>query len=174
MFVMGDEVRRTQQGKNNAYCQDKAVSWFDWDDVASHRDTFDYVRRLIGYVQGLSLYELDRLIKVGFDDKKPFLLWHGPKLNAADWSFPSHTLAMEMVHPGKGEHLYVAFNMYKQDIPFELPVPIRGRWHLVADTSRPVSEDFHFVPLLDQRHYTVKDHAIVILEDRPYHRGAVE
>ena len=174
MFVMGDEVRRTQQGNNNAYCQDNAVSWFDWDDVARHRDTFDYVRRLIGYVQGLSLYELDRLIKVGFDDKKPFLLWHGPKLNAADWSSPSHTLAMEMVHPGKGEHLYVAFNMYKQDIPFELPVPIRGRWHLVADTSRPVSEDFHFVPLLDQRHYTVKDHAIVILEDRSYHRGAVE
>ena len=36
MLLMGDEVRRTQQGNNNAYCQDNAISWFDWDDVARH------------------------------------------------------------------------------------------------------------------------------------------
>jgi glycogen operon protein len=30
MFVAGDEVRRTQNGNNNAYCQDNEISWFDW------------------------------------------------------------------------------------------------------------------------------------------------
>ena len=31
MLLMGDEVRRTQQGNNNAYCQDNEISWFDWN-----------------------------------------------------------------------------------------------------------------------------------------------
>ena len=30
MLLMGDEVRRTQRGNNNAYCQDNEMSWFDW------------------------------------------------------------------------------------------------------------------------------------------------
>ena len=40
MLLMGDEVRRTQQGNNNAYCQDNAISWFDWDGVHKHSDIF--------------------------------------------------------------------------------------------------------------------------------------
>ena len=40
MLLMGDEVRRTQQGNNNAYCQDNAISWFDWDDVQQHAEMF--------------------------------------------------------------------------------------------------------------------------------------
>ena len=38
MLLMGDEVRRTQRGNNNAYWQDDAISWFDWDDVARTPD----------------------------------------------------------------------------------------------------------------------------------------
>ena len=33
MLLGGDEIGRTQQGNNNAYCQDNEISWFDWDDV---------------------------------------------------------------------------------------------------------------------------------------------
>lgn len=167
MIGMGDEVRRTQQGNNNAYCQDNPLSWFDWDDPLRHADTLDFVRRLIGYVQGLSLYELNRLIQVGFDEHKPFLLWHGPQLNNADWRPISHTLAMEMFHPEKGEHLYLAFNMYWGDIDFELPPPVRGSWRLVADTILPVKEDFRFTRLLDQRKYTLKARSVLIATDLP-------
>lgn len=167
MIGMGDEVRRTQQGNNNAYCQDNSVSWFDWDDLERHADTLEFVRKLIAYVQGLSLYELNRLIKVGFDDKKPFLLWHGPRLNNADWTPYSHTLAMEMVHPAKGEHLYVAFNMYWEDISFELPAPSRGSWRLAADTSLSVKDNFLMVRLDDQRKYTVRGRSVIILTDLP-------
>lgn len=167
MIGMGDEVRRTQQGNNNAYCQDNTLSWFDWDDPLRHTDTLDFVRRLIGYVQGLSLYELNRLIQVGFDERKPFLLWHGPQLNNADWRPISHTLAMEMFHPEKGEHLYLAFNMYWGDIDFELPPPVRGSWRLVADTSLPVKDDFCFTRLLDQRKYTLKARSVLIATDLP-------
>jgi isoamylase len=36
MLQMGDEVRRSQQGNNNAYCQDGPISWFDWNLVDQH------------------------------------------------------------------------------------------------------------------------------------------
>ena len=118
-------------------------------------------------MQGLSLYGLNRLIQVGFDDRKPFLLWHGPQLNNADWRPISHTLAMEMFHPEKGEHLYIAFNMYWGDIDFELPPPVRGSWRLVADTCLPVKDDFRLTRLLDQRKYTLKARSVLIATDLP-------
>ena len=43
MILMGDEVRRTQQGNNNAYCQDNETSWFDWSLVAKHADVHRFV-----------------------------------------------------------------------------------------------------------------------------------
>ncbi|MBL7850404.1 MAG: glycogen debranching protein GlgX, partial [Cyclobacteriaceae bacterium] len=47
MLSMGDEVRRTQRGNNNAYCQDNELSWFDWDLVKKNQDLFRFVRELI-------------------------------------------------------------------------------------------------------------------------------
>ncbi len=46
MILMGDEVRRTQHGNNNAYCQDNETSWFDWTLVAKHADVHRFVRLL--------------------------------------------------------------------------------------------------------------------------------
>ncbi len=46
MLLGGDELGRTQQGNNNAYCQDNAVSWFDWTSVDV--DLLAFCRRLIG------------------------------------------------------------------------------------------------------------------------------
>ena len=47
MIVMGDEVRRTQRGNNNAYCQDNETSWFDWTLLEKHADLHRFVRLLI-------------------------------------------------------------------------------------------------------------------------------
>ena len=47
MLTMGDEIWRTQQGNNNAYCQDNAVSWVDWSDIRSVRQNMlAFVRRV--------------------------------------------------------------------------------------------------------------------------------
>ena len=43
MILMGDEVRRTQRGNNNAYCQDDETSWFDWTLVEKHADVHRFV-----------------------------------------------------------------------------------------------------------------------------------
>ena len=47
MIVMGDEVRRTQYGNNNAYCQDNETSWFDWTLPSRHADVHRFVKLLI-------------------------------------------------------------------------------------------------------------------------------
>src|SRR5207342_984342 len=47
MILMGDEVRHTQGGNNNAYCQDNETSWFDWSLVEKHADVHRFVRLLL-------------------------------------------------------------------------------------------------------------------------------
>ena len=51
---MGDEVRRTQRGNNNAYCQDNEISWFDWALLEQHADIHRFVRELIAIRLGRS------------------------------------------------------------------------------------------------------------------------
>src|SRR4029077_18083385 len=46
MIQMGDEVRRTQGANNNAYCQDNAISWFDWQLVEEQADIHRFARAL--------------------------------------------------------------------------------------------------------------------------------
>ena len=95
MLQMGDEMRRTQHGNNNAYCQDNDVSWLDWSLLDRHRDLHRFVRTLIGYrrrMMGarseesfeLSLKELLR--RAEFD-------WHGVRLGKPDWADDSHSIA---------------------------------------------------------------------------------
>jgi glycogen operon protein len=47
MLTMGDEVRRTQLGNNNAYCQDSEISWFDWRLLDEHADVHRFTKLLI-------------------------------------------------------------------------------------------------------------------------------
>ena len=49
MLVAGDEVRRTQQGNNNAYCQDNEISWFDWDLIGKNQHLFRFWKQMIGF-----------------------------------------------------------------------------------------------------------------------------
>src|SRR5690606_32760184 len=47
MLLGGDEIGRTQQGNNNAYCQDNEISWFDWDNI--DEPLLEFTRRLIAF-----------------------------------------------------------------------------------------------------------------------------
>ena len=49
MMLAGDEVRRTQRGNNNAYCQDNPISWFDWSLVETNADLLRFVQALIAF-----------------------------------------------------------------------------------------------------------------------------
>lgn len=120
MFVMGDEVRRTQYGNNNAYCQDNEINWFDWSLVSTRTVVHRFVKLLIEKRllrdpdperQRLSLTQL---ISKGITG------WHGVKLNQPDWSYGSHSIALSAE---LAEHMavYLIFNAYWEPLEFELP-----------------------------------------------------
>lgn len=136
MVLMGDEVRRTQRGNNNAYCQDNDISWLDWNLVQRHRDMLVFWQKLLNWMQSLYLFqERTRLqvepYPVPPGVTHPHIVWHGTELGKQGWEFHSHALALEMVYPSAGEHLYVILNSYWEPLDFALPP---GVWRRLVDT----------------------------------------
>ena len=137
MIVMGDEVRRTQRGNNNAYCQDNETSWFDWTLVSRHANIHRFVKLLIAgrlmrdverERRRLSLNQLLRGSKHS---------WHGVKLGRPDWSSWSHSLAFEAELSAERLRLYLILNAYWEPLDFELPPVSAGgeTWRRWIDTA---------------------------------------
>ena len=138
MILMGDEVRRTQSGNNNAYCQDNEISWFDWALVDKHADVHRFVKLLI---QRRLLRDLDpererkTLNQLVHEAIKS---WHGVKLNQPDWSPCSHSLAFKVEVEKENLLFYLILNAYWESLDFELPAiedASRGPWRRWIDTS---------------------------------------
>ena len=93
MLLMGDEVRRTQCGNNNAFCQNNEISWFDWTLVEKHADLHRFVRHLIALRtnRDLPVERVDMTLNELL--RQQSVQWHGVRLNAPDWSHESHTIA---------------------------------------------------------------------------------
>lgn len=86
MFVMGDEVRRSQRGNNNAYCQDNETSWFDWKLLSEHADVLRFVNLLIERRVMRNVEHERRRISLSQFLREAKRAWHGVKLNQPDWS----------------------------------------------------------------------------------------
>ncbi len=136
MILMGDEVRRTQHGNNNAYCQDNETSWFDWTLVEKHADVLRFVRMLCS--RRLLLHEnidqryanLSELLRMAQRS------WHGVKLGQPDWSSSSHSLALYAEARSQNLLLYLILNAYWEPLDFELPpLSDENPWRLGIDTS---------------------------------------
>lgn len=142
MLLMGDEVRRTQLGNNNSYCQDNNLSWFDWDAIQRHPDVLRFVRRLIKFTQAMALFRQERILRVNYHPEHPHIIWHGVHLAQPDWGYDSHSLAFTLNHPQAGESLHVMLNAYWEPLIFDLPpLGSRKRWYLAVDTSKPSPDD---------------------------------
>jgi glycogen operon protein len=169
MILMGDEVRRTQGGNNNAYDQDNAISWFDWDNVARHGDFLRFVRLLIRFTQTLDVFRERVFWSTEPDPPETKVIWHGVALNRPDWRENSHSLAFELRNPDHGEHLHIMLNAYKAPLDFELPDlnPTREReWCRVVDTRCPSPEDIRLpedAPSVQGSVYTVEARSVVVL-----------
>jgi isoamylase len=161
---MGDEVRRTQQGNNNAYCQDNEISWFDWSRVDSQSDLMRFVKGLLHFRQNSVLYR-DR--HYWFEPGGTDIHWHGVRLDQPDFGENSHSLAFELTHPNLQDHLYVALNAYWEPLEFELPPLPAGRaWTRLVDTGLAPPQDFsHPTEALPGEPYTylAQSRSVVVL-----------
>ena len=166
MILMGDEVRRTQQGNNNAYCQNNELTWFDWSNIESNLGLFRFVKNGISLIQGLEVFRREKAL-ASTAGRDPYLVWHGIKLHQPDWSDDSHYLAFTLAYPLYSEYLHVMFNAYWESLTYELPRLRQGHnWYRIIDTSLPTPEDFcelATAPLVRDPYYQVEARTSVVL-----------
>ncbi len=168
MLLMGDEVRRTQRGNNNAYCQDNALAWFDWTDVEKHADILRFTRGLIHFHQQSAIFRDHRFWS---EPGAASITWHGVHLNQPEWDEDSHALAFELSHPKTREHLHVMLCAYWEPLVFDLPpLPAGRRWRRLVDTALASPDDLTDPPTalpVDQRQYPCQARSSVILIGDP-------
>jgi glycogen operon protein len=144
MLLMGDEVRRTQHGNNNAYCQDSEISWFDWTLLDRHADIHRFVRELNAFRQRRDVLDEKSVLTLNELLGRARLEWHGVTLNHPDWGDESHSLAFTARTLGDRFLLHGIFNAYWKPLMFDLPpVPagVGESWRQCIDTALPPPAD---------------------------------
>jgi len=165
MLLMGDEMRRTQRGNNNAYCQDNETSWLDWGLLDKHRDLHRFVRTLIAQrLQAMGLRPEESAPKsLNQVLREADIQWHGVRLGAPDWSDASHSIAFTVRPPDLPFWLHLIFNAYWEALDFDLPP---ARWRRWVDSSREAPDDVvdvQFAPAVLGTSYRAAPRSVVAL-----------
>jgi isoamylase len=161
MLAAGDEMGRTQQGNNNAYCQDNEISWVDWEGVAKHADLLEFscelseLRRLHPvfrrrrFFSGRPAAAPGRGGEAGLAD----IVWLTPSgraMTAADWQVGyARSLAVflngnAITEPGphgeplRDDDFLLLVNAHSAPVTFVLPTArFAAAWQILVDTSAP-------------------------------------
>ena len=164
MICGGDEVARTQQGNNNAYCQDNAISWTNWDLDDSQKDLLEFVSKLIHLRLEHPVLHRRRFFtgrEPGDpDDKIPQVEWMdhtGSIMDMEDWS-NTHAFSVMIYLNGSDipeadwygnqmvdNNFILIFNAHYEPIMFTLPDELYGKkWRLVVDTHNPKGPELNY------------------------------
>lgn len=167
MIWAGDEVRRTQKGNNNAYCQDNEISWFDWDLVDKNAEIFRFFKQIIAFRKEYNICRRSffngNINERGVTD----VSWHGCNLFCPGWHDPySRSLAYTLGGIDGQSDMHIMLNMYWESLDLEIP-SIEGRnWYKVVDTSAPSPMDI-VKPcediIISGNNYRVNDRSVVVL-----------
>jgi len=142
-LLAGDETGRTQQGNNNAYCQDNEISWLDWRPAPERESLLAYVRKLIELrkqqpVLRRGEFFHGRLAGDGFKD----LTWYdafGREMTMEAWGDAGRKSLGALLVPeaeAGGDPLFLMTNAAARDVRFRLPKLRRGAgWDVLLDTS---------------------------------------
>jgi isoamylase len=170
MLVAGDEVRRTQKGNNNAYCQDNEISWLDWNLAQKNADIFRFFKLMVNFRK---CYCHSALRRSNFftgevnDRGLADIAWHGCKLFKPGWH-DSHARVLGFTLGGfEGEaDIHVMLNMYWEDLNFEIPSIKDRKWYRVVDTALPSPIDIAEPgeeTVVSGDVYSVKERSVVVL-----------
>jgi isoamylase len=147
MLLMGDEIGRSQQGNNNAYCQDNELSWLDWDNIGEDDQAFyAFTAGLIALRKRLPL-----LRQADFLHGEPVLrdgtknvTWlrpDGKEMKAEDWSNGFSRSVGVMLAANGTPPLLILLNAYHEDLQYRTPRPrVVLEWQLLADSARGLIE----------------------------------
>ena len=167
MILAGDEMGRTQQGNNNAYCQDNEISWVNWDFAKQNADLVRFFQFMIAFRKRCSMLRRNTF---ALDGSTGFhVTWHGMKRMSADWSPESRSLAMQwtQTHPdGSRDDLHFIAHAHWQDAVFELPDIGKRKWFRLVDTAlqspQDIAEAGQEFTLSSQDSYPIKSRSVAI------------
>ncbi len=166
MILMGDEIRQTQRGNNNAYCQDNEISWLDWSLLEKHADVHRFVKLLVARRllrstdHELERKSLNRLIREANKS------WHGVRVNQPDWGDSSHSIAFSAELPEQGIVVHMILNAYWGALDFELPPAGSSAWRRWIDTSLESPHDivpWEDAPSVQGGSYRAGERSVVVL-----------
>jgi glycogen operon protein len=171
MIRAGDEIGRTQQGNNNAYCQDNEISWLDWRLAETNAGLLRFFQLLIAFRKRCALLRRDSF---HFNGEGGFhITWHGVKRVKPDWGHESRSVAMQLtqLHNDEGrDDLHFVANAYSGDLEFELPEIGEHEWFRLVDTAQAspldIAEEGQEFPLLSQESYLVKARSVAIFVNK--------
>ncbi|ADO70113.1 glycogen debranching protein GlgX [Stigmatella aurantiaca] len=153
MLVAGDEMGRTQQGNNNAYCQDNALSWVNWTLSARQQEMLEFTQRMSRLRREQPVLSKRRFFRGAhiWDSELKDLAWFRPdgnEMRKEDWEKPyvrslSFLLGGDAIaalddqgHRIVGDTLLVLSNAHHEPMTFLLPAIEWGAdWERVVDTT---------------------------------------
>ena len=156
MLLAGDEFARTQQGNNNAYCQDNAISWVDWKLAASNAAQIRLVQKLTALRHKYAILRRNRFLTGAYDEELEVkdLTWinaSGAEMRSEDWS-DGNMRCFGMLMDGRARPtgvrqrgteatMLLVLNAHHDLVQFTLPAcPGGDHWSVVLDTNAPESD----------------------------------
>ncbi|MBK8817402.1 MAG: glycogen debranching protein GlgX [Methylococcaceae bacterium] len=172
MLLAGDEFLNSQNGNNNAYCQDNELSWLDWKMAAHNADMVHFVQQMIALRKRHPSIMRRRFLTGKIIEGKNIndISWHGTQLNNPQWNnAETRILAFTLAGCDSNEaDLHIVMNMSDENATVELPMIDGKEWCLSVDTSLPAFKDIiepKNQKLLNNQRYLVNDKTIAVFEN---------
>jgi len=185
MIPAGDEFGRTQQGNNNAYCQDNEISWLDWGLDDARKELLDFVRRIVALRRAHPTFRRQHFFEgraihgTGLRD----IVWYDPsgaEMSDEQWR-AHHARCLGMYFDGaaiaeqdrrgrqvRDSDFLVMLNASASALQFRLPLPHpQARWSLVVDTARVPQFASREGERLGSTRYPLEARSVVVLESPP-------
>lgn len=143
MFVMGDEVRRSQGGNNNAWCQDNEIGWFDWSLPDRNAGLLRYWSELIAFRKAHPAVHRRRFFTGALNERGLVdIAWHGTELGQPGWDDPeARALSWTVAAFDGGADVHVIANMYWDALSFTVPHQSGRNWFRAIDTFQASPDD---------------------------------
>jgi isoamylase len=150
LLLGGDELGNSQQGNNNAYCQDNVISWVDWSAVDT--ELLDFTRKLMKFRQSHPVFRRRRFLAGAEAAELGWFTPAGMRMNEADWD-DSNSLALTIYLDGSDDpdsaqdgtllvddDFLVLVNAWWEPLEFAIPEIFPGQsWHAEIDSFDPAA-----------------------------------
>ncbi|RMH31383.1 MAG: glycogen debranching enzyme GlgX [Nitrospirae bacterium] len=186
MLCGGDEISRTQNGNNNAYCQDNEISWYDWNLTKPQLQLLEFTREMIATRKRHPVFRRRRFFQgrhIRGSEVKD-LAWFnalGKEMSDEEWNQGFRTIGIRLAgdaieekdtngKPIRDETFLWLLNAHHEEVPFVLPAHKREvRWEVIVDTFELADKKRTY---RGGQKYALGPRSVVLLELREAHKGS--